>query len=177
MKLQNMRRFLLLASIMGAANAVSAQALPDTSKLAYNDLSNKMKVYVFPAKGQSQDQQKKDEFECYKWAMDQSGVDPLNPPKVKADSVSTKADGTAARSAAKGALVGLAIGSVSGNAGEGAAIGAGLGAAGGARKRGYVNARKQQEAEDNAAAKEKNYQDNYLKAFTVCMEGKGYTVK
>ena len=113
----------MIAVFAGVAQTANAQisALPDTSKMAYNEISTKMKVYVFPAKGQSQSQQKKDEFECYKWAMDQSGVDPLNPPKVKPDSVDTRPDGTAARSATRGALVGLAIGSVSGNAGEGAA--------------------------------------------------------
>lgn len=27
---------------------------------------------------------KKDEFECYKWAMERSGVDPINIPKTQA---------------------------------------------------------------------------------------------
>ena len=32
--------------------------------------------YVFPAKGQSPEQQKRDEYECHSWAMQQTGYDP-----------------------------------------------------------------------------------------------------
>ena len=32
--------------------------------------------YVFPQKGQSADQQKKDEYECHSWAVKQTGFDP-----------------------------------------------------------------------------------------------------
>ena len=35
---------------------------------------------VYPAKGQSPDQQKKDEGECHTWAVGQSKYDPANPP-------------------------------------------------------------------------------------------------
>ena len=41
-------------------------ALPDTSKMTYNQISTGLKLYVFPAKEQSKQQQKADEFECYK---------------------------------------------------------------------------------------------------------------
>ena len=32
--------------------------------------------YVFPQKGQSADQQKKDEYDCHTWAVKQTGFDP-----------------------------------------------------------------------------------------------------
>lgn len=32
--------------------------------------------YVYPAKGQTPDQQKKDEPACYQWAVQQTGFDP-----------------------------------------------------------------------------------------------------
>ena len=32
-------------------------------------------VFVYPQKGQSQNQQAKDEFECHRWAVQQTGVD------------------------------------------------------------------------------------------------------
>ena len=35
--------------------------------------------YVYPAKGQSPDQQKKDEYECHQWAVQQTGYDPTKP--------------------------------------------------------------------------------------------------
>ena len=37
-------------------------------------------TFVYPAKGQSPDKQKKDEAECHTWAVQQSKYDPANPP-------------------------------------------------------------------------------------------------
>jgi hypothetical protein len=37
-------------------------------------------IFVYPQKGQSQEQQNKDSSECYGWAKNQSGVDPGQPP-------------------------------------------------------------------------------------------------
>ena len=36
--------------------------------------------FTYPAKGQSPEQQKKDEAECGKWATGQTGYDPARPP-------------------------------------------------------------------------------------------------
>jgi hypothetical protein len=76
--------FLPFSQIGFAQNVPVTQQMPDTAQMTYNQISQACKLYVFPSKGQSQQQQKKDEFECYKWAMEQSGVDPLNLPKVEA---------------------------------------------------------------------------------------------
>ena len=54
-------------------------------------------IYVFPAKDQDQATQEKDDAACYKWAVEQSGVDPINPPKVEAAKVDTSPDGTAVK--------------------------------------------------------------------------------
>ena len=40
--------------------------------------------YVFPAKGQSPEQQKKDESDCHAWAVGQTGFDPAQPPPAAA---------------------------------------------------------------------------------------------
>ena len=40
--------------------------------------------YVYPAKGQSPDQQKKDESACYQWAVQQTGIDPSKPVAARA---------------------------------------------------------------------------------------------
>ena len=116
-------------------------------------------------------------MECFKWAKDQSGYDPLNPPDVQANQVETGPDGSAVKGAAKGAAAGAAIGAIAGDTGEGAAIGA---VVGGLRGRRASKAQKQQQQQSNnqaAANKEKELLDDYIKAFSVCMEGKGYTVK
>ena len=152
-------------------------ALPDTSKMTYNQLSAKLGLYVFPAKGQSQQQQKGDEFECYKWAMEQSGIDPLNPPKVEAAPAQTGPTGGAVKGAAKGAAAGVAIGAIAGDAGEGAAIGAVAGGLAGRRQAKQAQAQQNQQAQANAANQEKAIKDSFIKGFSACMEGKGYTLK
>jgi hypothetical protein len=88
-----MNRLFLPVIILGFSQTAFAQAppaLPDTSKMTYNQISTGLKLYVFPAKGQGKQKQKEDEFECYKWAMEQSGIDPLNLPKVEAAPASNR---------------------------------------------------------------------------------------
>lgn len=139
-------------------------------------LSKKLGLYVFPAEEQGKEQQEKDEYESYKWAVEQSGVDPLQPPKVEAEKVETGPDGGAVRGAAGGAAAGAAIGAIAGDAGKGAAIGATAGGLRGVRGSAAKQNNAQQQAEANAVAKEKELMDNFMKAFSVSMEGRGYKV-
>ena len=173
-------RFLLPVMILGFSEIVLAQAppaLPDTSKMTYNQISSGLKLYVFPAKGQSQQQQKKDEFDCYKWAMEQSGIDPLNLPKVTPPPAQTGPTGAAVGGAAKGAAAGVAIGAIAGDAGEGAAIGAVAGGVAGRRAGKKAQKQQNQQAQSDAAGKQKELMDSFIKGFSACIEGKGYTIK
>jgi uncharacterized protein YcfJ len=134
-------------------------------------------MYVFPAKGQNAETQQKDESDCYKWAVEQSGVDPANPPKVDTAKVEKGPDGSMVKGGAKGAAAGAAIGAIAGDTGEGAAIGAvagGLGARRAAKKK-----QKQAENQANTAATQKQQEmlNNFKKAFSACLEAKGYTIK
>jgi hypothetical protein len=160
-----------------AQTVPTTQVLPDTAKMTYNQISQTMKLYVFPAKNQSKQQQKVDEFECYKWAVEQSGIDPLNLPKVEAPPPQTGPTGGAVKGAAKGAAAGAAIGAIAGDAGKGAAIGATAGAMSGRRQGKQAQAQQNKAAQDNAAKSEQAMIESYNKAFSVCIEGKGYTVK
>ena len=170
---------LLIIGFLSTQSILAQQAsLPDTSKMTYNGISNSLKLYVFPAKNQSQQQQKTDEFECYKWAMEQTGIDPKNPPKPAADS--TKGGGRsggAVSGAAKGAAAGAAIGAIAGDAGEGAAIGAAGGAIAGRRKKKATEAQAEKQAQAETKTKETEIMNSYIKAFSACIEGKGYTIK
>ncbi|MBK3519420.1 glycine zipper family protein [Carboxylicivirga marina] len=159
------------------AQVPTTQVLPDTSKMTYNQISQTAGLIVFPSQGQSKEQQKKDEFECYLWAMDYTGLDPLNLPKVEAEQVNTGPDGSAVRGAARGAAAGAAIGAIAGDAGKGAAIGATAGAIRGRRAKRYGNYQQQEQNNANAAAQEQAIKDKFKKAFSACLEGKGYTVK
>lgn len=140
-------------------------------------ISKKLGVYIFPSNNQDEETQEADIALCYKWAMEQTNYDPLNPPVVEAAPVDTTPDGAAVKGAAVGAAGGAAIGAVTGDPGEGAAIGAIVGGLRGRMaKRGAEVA--QEQSNNQAAA---NYSaellNDYKKAFTACMEGKGYTVK
>ena len=175
-------KVLLLISIMviGAiqvkAQVPTTQALPDTSQMTYNQISQGLGLFLFPTNDQSQQQQKVDEFECYKWAMEQTGIDPLNLPKVEAE-VQSGPTGGAVRGAARGAAAGAAIGAIAGDAGQGAAIGATAGAIGGRRGGKQAQAQQNQQAQANADAAEAETKNTFKKAFSACIEGKGYTVK
>jgi hypothetical protein len=131
--------------------------------------------FVYPAKGQSPQQQKSDEAACYSWAVKQTGFDPAKPaPATAAAKPPTTATGTTpgagARGAARGAIVGEAIG---GDAGAGAAAGAAA-ARGQSRRQ---NAAAAQQGQQQAQAATQNQQAAFAKARAACLEGRGYTVK
>lgn len=140
-------------------------------------LASGLGLFVFPSNDQNKEQQDADEYACYKWAKEQTGVDPLNPPEVQAEQVDRSADGTAVRGAAGGAAAGAAIGAIAGDAGKGAAIGAVAGGLRGRRAKVVGDEVEQQQNNAAAAAATEEMMNNFKKAFSACMEGKGYTVK
>lgn len=151
--------------------------MPDSSKMTYNQISKTAGLFVYPSKGQSQQQQKKDEYECYVWAIEQSGIDPLNTPKTQAAPEQTGPTGGAVVGAAKGAAAGAAIGAIAGDAGKGAAIGAVAGGLSGRRQGKQAQAQANQQSQAQAAATDAQMKETFQKAFAVCLEGKGYTIK
>lgn len=167
--------FLLPVIVLLWGGSAFAQAPADTA--GYNQLSSSLKLYVFPAKGQGKEVQKADEAACYKWAMEQSGIDPANLPKVEAAPVQSGPTGAAVKGGAKGAAAGVAIGAIAGDAGKGAAIGAVAGGLAGRRKGKQAQAQANQKSAADAANKEKEMMDSFVKGFSACLEGKGYTVK
>lgn len=168
--------FLFFGIAQIQAQVPTTQSLPDTTKMTYNQISSTGGLIVFPSNKQSQKQQKTDEYDCYLWAMDQTGIDPLNLPKVEAQ-VSTGPTGGAVRGAAGGAAAGAAIGAIAGDAGQGAAIGAVAGAMRGRRAGQQVQAQQNAQSKANADQANQEVVDRFKKAFSACMEGKGYTVK
>jgi hypothetical protein len=142
-------------------------------------LVHAQELIIYPAKGQSAEQQEKDKTDCYTWAKQQTGVDPIAMAQAQASAApppSTAPQGERVRGAAKGAAAGAIIGGIAGDAGQGAAIGAAAGTmSGGAQQRGKAAAT--EDAQKQADAKWKQDMANYNKAYSACLEGKGYTVK
>jgi hypothetical protein len=136
---------------------------------------------IYPSKGQTAQQQEMDNYQCYNWAKQNSGFDPMAPIQPTAPPPPAQAaKGGAVKGGAAGALGGLAIGSLSGNAGKGAAIGAMAGGLmGGMRRREQMNemaVQQQQYAKQQEAAYTQK-RNTYNRAFTACMSGRGYTVQ
>jgi Glycine-zipper domain len=139
-------------------------------------------LMIYPAKGQSQEQQNRDQYECHRWAVQQSGFDPSNPSSAASASASDQrstpllgkgSQPNAVRGGARGAALGAVGGAIAGNAGKGAAAGAAVGGLGGAiRRRDQVNS--QTTSANSAAASNVNA---YNRAMAACMTGRGYSVK
>lgn len=165
-----MRLFILLLAFMVVIP--TSTVIGQTTSIA-KDLD----MYVFPANNQTAEQQSTDEADCYKWAMEQTGYDPKNPTEVTPEQVEDGSGGEAVRGAAKGAAMGAAIGAIAGDAGTGAAIGAVAGGAGGIRQRRVHEQQAQQQSVASAEQQEQKMLDDYKKAFSACLEGKGYTIK
>ncbi len=129
---------------------------------------------VYPARGQSAQQQSQDEAQCAAWAKQSTGIDP-----AMASSPAPQQTGPAvgggqrAGGAARGAAGGAAIGAIAGDAGKGAAAGAVVGTMSGGRR-----ARQQQASQNQQAqAQQQNMMQTYYRAYGACLEGRGYTIK
>ena len=128
---------------------------------------------VYPAKGQTAEQQDRDQFECHEWATKETGVDPvqLAEQKLAAPTPSTH-DGGAAGSAAMGA----ARGATEGDAAAGAARGFGIG-----RMVHVLKAKRQLREQQSTTTQEgaaiHGQLDTYDRAYAACLTGRGYSVK
>jgi len=134
-------------------------------------------VVIYPAKGQSAEQQEKDKYECYGWAKNNSGFDPMAPPTTKtAPPSGEKKSGGAVRGGLGGAALGAIIGDSSKSAKRGAAAGALIG---GVRQSSSnrKTEQKQQEWAQNESSQYANARASYNRAYSACLEGRGYTVK
>ena len=154
-------------------------------------VSRDLGLHAYPARNQAAAQQQKDEVECYRWAAQDSGFNPLAavgeqpapaPPAATQNGPSTA--GGAAKGAVGGAAAGALIGAIAGDTGKGAGIGAGAGLLGGVliAKHKQKEAHKEADAEparQQAAAKAETQQklEGFKKAYCVCMEAKSYVVK
>ena len=129
---------------------------------------------IYPAEGQDQAQQSKDEGECFVWARDRTGFNPLAPPSTQV-AAPEQQSGRALRGAAGGAAIG-AIAGDSDDAAKGAAIGAVLGRA----RQNRQNREAQQATQSASATAQANASASrveYDRAYGACLEGRGYTVR
>jgi hypothetical protein len=144
-----------------ALSALPAAAVEDLRALEVRGL-----------RGQSQEQARRDRYECHNWSVEQTGGQAPPAASLAPPPVDAKADLKHERigRAIVGATIGGVVGSLFGdwhnqneNVLAGAAVGAGIGAAtaGGGRK---------------VAPPAPEGPSDYLRALTACLEGRGYSV-
>lgn len=144
--------------------------------IAWSGFASGQDLIVFPADGQDAEQQNKDEYECYGWAKNQSGFDPMAlPTATEAPPQQEAQKGGAGRGAVGGAAIGAIVGD-SDSAKKGAAAGALVGGARRNRQR-QGEAQKQANWEQEQAQQYAAARTNYNRAYGACLEGKGYSVK
>ena len=142
------------------------------------DVALAQQPIVYPAKGQSAEQQQKDTAECNAWAQQTTGVNPAALAQQSASQpASSGPQGERVRGAARGAVGGAVIGEIADDdAGKGAAIGAVAGTmAGGARQRRKAEAQQQQQQQTQQQTQQALA--TYNRAVSACLEGRGYTIK
>ena len=82
----NVSRSIFVATTLLVGAQAMAQAPPPPPPPASKPISTSLGMVVFPAKGQTAQQQAQDEGECYAWSKGQTGVDPMAPPPAAAPS-------------------------------------------------------------------------------------------
>jgi hypothetical protein len=143
-------------------------------------------VYFYPQEGQTTEQQSRDHYECYNWAMQQTGFDPsqssISPEhRVKVVPMPPPGHDTAVLAIA-GAVLGALIAGPR-HAGGGALIGAGsgalVGAASDATRQQYAQQLEEAYANRDQAldARYEGEARSFRRAMTACLEGRGYSVK
>lgn len=179
-----MRRYILAAVLVltavaqaGAQVAVQQQS---SSTMSLSDIG----MFIYPADGQTPEQQQADEAECTQWAENQTGmvlqsgsVDTQAAADASRQQAADATQGAAVGGAARGALAGVAIGAIAGDAGTGAAIGATAGAIGGRRAKKQVESEAAYAGAEQAQAQSDEAIETFKKAAAVCLEGRGYTVQ
>ena len=156
-----MNRLLILVAALAVSFAAQAQ-----------------KPIVYPAKGQSQQQQQKDDGECYSWAKSNTCIDPAQasapPPQQTGPAVG---GGERVRGAARGAVGGAVVGEIAGDNDDDRRDAARAGAAIGTVRGGRQARQNQAAANQNAQAQQQGAMNTYYRAYGACMEGRGYSIK
>jgi hypothetical protein len=138
-------------------------------------------IFIYPTKGQNQQQQDKDRYECHTWAVKQTGFDPSRPQNSTSNTASEKgyqpSQPHVVKGAARGAALGAVGGAITGNPGKGAGAGAAMGGLAGGFRRRDERREQQNQVQQNAQASQQNQRTSYNRAMAACLEGRGYSVK
>lgn len=122
-------------------------------------------LFVYPEKGQSPELQQQDELQCQSWATQRTGFNPMNAP-ARGGSVA----GSAAGTGLAGAALGAAVAGVTGRS-------ASKGALGGAVAGGMIGGMSTSGRNRNTQQNEQAARNEFMRAYTACLQGRGYSVR
>lgn len=155
---------------------------PPAGSLAPAPAAPSVEVYFYPTKGQTGEQQQRDRYECYLWARDQTGFDPSLPQLAPGQRILVE-PAPSGDTAAAGAMAGAVFGAVTSRPGE-EREGAVKGAIAGAIIGGMAEEARTREAQRKVQEEQAQYDaqlaqqaNEYRRAMTACLEGRGYKVK
>ena len=175
--------FVLAACYPAPYQQVVRPVNPDAG---YSTAASLTQVYFYPREPKTTEQQSRDHYECYLWAVKKTGFDPGQVPlqpeqRVRVVPMPPPGHDTAVL-AITGAVLGALIAGPR-HAGAGALIGAGSGAVVGAAsdvsrqqyaqqlEEAYVNRDQALDARYEGKA------NDFRRAMSACLEGRGYTVQ
>ena len=157
-------RLALIMTISLAGGLAHAQATGD--------------LFVFPNADQDQEQQDLDTVQCQRSATNATGFDPSQRPQASSAPPPDETSSTG-RNALGGAAIGAAAGALLSGKKEavigGAAAGGLFGGARSSRKNSQNDQRQQQWEQQQMAEYNRN-RSNWNRAFSGCMESRGYTI-
>ena len=180
-------KFLILSAIFLLSSCYYYPQEQVVTQPAQNDnVAAITQIYFYPTKGQSTEQQSRDHYECYNWAVDQTGFDPsvssiIPEQRVRVVPMPPPGQDTIAMSIA-GAVLGALIAGPR-HAGGGALIGAASGAiAGAASDISREEAARQMEEAYNNRNQGRDFRREkkalaFRRAMSACLEGRGYKVQ
>jgi hypothetical protein len=135
------------------------------------------RLYVYPQRSQTAEQQHRDEYDCYRWAAGQTGFDPVSvaPPAtlITGSPPPDGLPGNPVTGTVGGAALGAAGGALAGDAATGAAVGAALGLVAGMLGQSNNQGPRQVPV---AGAPTTGGGGEYQRAFSTCLAGRGYQV-
>jgi predicted lipid-binding transport protein (Tim44 family) len=131
---------------------------------------------VYPAKGQTAEQQERDQYACHEWATKETGVDPVALAEEKLAAPTPGEHEGKTGGMARSAGIGAMGGAMEGDAGAGAMRGLGIG-----RMVSVIRAKRQLREQQSADAQEASalqaQLEKYDRAYAACLTGRGYSVK
>jgi hypothetical protein len=187
MKNSNGRQSRIIAAAALATLLCACVAAPPPRPRVVEVPPPRTDIYAYPTNGQSAEQQDRDRYDCYQWAIQQTGFDPSAPnvpPHERIQVVGGPPAVAPGSGVAAGAVTGAVLGAiVSGprDAGAGALVGAVLGGVlGGAAE----TAQNEQAAQANTRIVERQQSvllerkaSDFRRAAGACLEARGYRVR